>query len=279
MDITNEQWERVAPLLSESPDEPKGRGRPVSNDLRQILNGMSPKTIKEQSEENMLEQEKYVPPKIAAPGEPHLACVLLLDTSSSMAGPPIDSLNKALQDFKNKVSMDEMAQKRVDIAIVEFNSVTNVVQEFTPISQMNPVTLKADGLTAMGAGINKAIDMVKERNRFYNSLGTPVYKPWIFMITDGAPTDDIENAVRRLQEEESKGKHGKLKFFALGVAGYNKPTLFRLTKRVMELSGTDFTGIFNWMSESMVAISVSRVEEDVPLGALPGNVTIPPKDW
>ena len=30
---------------------------------------------------------------IAAPGEPHMACVLLLDTSSSMTGAPINSLN------------------------------------------------------------------------------------------------------------------------------------------------------------------------------------------
>ena len=40
MDITNEQWERIAPLLSNSPGELKSRGRPVSNDLRQVLNGI-----------------------------------------------------------------------------------------------------------------------------------------------------------------------------------------------------------------------------------------------
>jgi uncharacterized protein YegL len=219
----------------------------------------------------MLNQETFGPPKIAAPNEPHLACVLLLDTSCSMSGQPIDSLNQALQDFKNKVSLDEMAQKRVDIAIVEFNSDVRVVQNFTPISEMTPVTLQATGSTAMGAGIDTAIDMVKERNRFYNGLGTPVFKPWIFMITDGAPTDSIENAIRRIQEEESKGSHGKLKFFALGVAGYDKNTLFRLTNRVMELRDTDFSGIFNWMSESMVAISVSRVNAEAPLPQLPEN--------
>ena len=224
----------------------------------------------------MLNQETFDAPKIAAPNEAHLACVLLLDTSYSMAypetSPPIESLNQALQDFKEKVSMDEMAQKRVDVAIIEFNSSARVVQDFTPISQMTPVTLQATGTTAMGAGINMAIDMVKERNRFYNSLGTPVFKPWIFMITDGSPTDDIEGAIHRIQEEESKGSSGKLKFFALGVStGYDKDTLFRLTKRVMELKDTDFSGIFNWMSESMVAISVSRVNDEAPLPALPEN--------
>ena len=233
----------------------------------------------------MLNQETFGPPKIAAPNEPHLACVLLLDTSGSMSGQPIDSLNKALQDFKNKVSLDEMAQKRVDIAIVEFNSDVRVVQNFTPIAEMSPVTLQATGSTAMGAGIETAIDMTKERNRFYNSLGTPVFKPWIFMITDGAPTDSIENAIRRIQEEESKGSHGKLKFFALGVPGFDRKTLVSLTRhqgekpRIMELQNFDFAGIFNWMSESMVAISVSRVGEEVPLSRLPENTKrIDPQD-
>jgi len=188
-----------------------------------------------------------------------------------MSGPPIDNLNHALQDFKNKVSMDELAQKRVDIAIVEFNDTARMVQDFTPISQMTPVTLQPTGSTAMGAGINTAIDMVKARNRFYAGLGTPCFKPWIFMITDGTPTDDIESARLRIQEEESKGTHGKLKFFALGVPGFDKETLFRLTKRVMELREADFAGIFNWMSESMVAISVSRVNDEAPLPPLPEN--------
>jgi len=219
----------------------------------------------------MLEQETFGPPKIAAPNEPHLACVLLLDTSGSMSGPPIDSLNQALQDFKEKVSLDEMAQKRVDIAIVEFNSTVRVVQPFMPILEMSPITLQATGSTAMGAGIDTAIDMVKERNRFYSNLGTPVFKPWIFMITDGGPTDSIENVINRIQQEENKGSHGKLKFFALGVPGFDKNTLFRLTNRVMELRDTNFSGIFNWMSESMVSISVSRVGDEAPLPQLPEN--------
>jgi len=219
----------------------------------------------------MVSQGTFGAPNVAAPNEPHLACVLLLDTSGSMYGQPINDLNKALQDFKDKVSMDEMAKKRVDIAIVEFNNAARVVQDFTPISQMSPVTLQTTGSTAMGAGINMAIDMVKSRNRFYHSLGTPCFKPWIFMITDGGPTDDITESMRRIKEEESKGKHGKLKFFALGVPGYDKATLFKLTNRVLELKDTKFSGIFDWMSESMVTISVSRVDEEAKLPILPEN--------
>ena len=216
---------------------------------------------------------------ISAPGEPHMACVLLLDTSGSMYGDAIDSLNRAINDFKEQTSMDELAQKRVDIAIIEFNDTARVVQDFTPLSQMQSVTLSASGCTAMGAGINLAIDKVKERNRFYNSMGTPCFKPWIFMITDGAPTDDIESARQRIIDEESKGTHGKLKFWAVGVPGYSKETLTSLTKRCIALNEANFNGIFNWLSESMVTISVSRVDENPQLNNLPSDAQVIPTDW
>ncbi len=216
---------------------------------------------------------------IAAPNEPHLACVLLVDTSSSMAGSPIDSLNDAINQFKEQTMLSEQARKSVDIAIIQFNDGASVVQDFTPLSHMTPVRLNASGYTSMGAGINLAIDKVKERNRFYQTMGTPCYKPWIFMITDGAPTDDITSAQQRINEEESKGSHGKLKFWAVGVPGYSKETLTSLTKRCIALDEANFTGIFNWMSESMVTISVSRVDENPQLPNLPEGAQTIPSDW
>ena len=53
-----------------------------------------------------------------------------------------------------------------------------------------------------------------------------------------------------------------MKFWACGVGQYDKTTMFKLTKRVIELKDYDFQGIFNWASESMVAISVSDVENE-----------------
>ena len=216
---------------------------------------------------------------IAFPGEPHMACVLLLDTSLSMRGAPIASLNKAIQDFKEQTSMDELAQKRVDIAIIEFNDTARVVQEFTPLPQMQPITLSATGCTAMGAGINLAIDKVKERNHFYNDMGTPCFKPWIFMITDGTPTDDISSARQRILDDESKGAHGKLKFWAVGVPGYSKDVLTSLTKRCIELDKANFKGIFDWLIPQG-RIPVCCVGENPALPNLPPDAALGiPSDW
>lgn len=227
----------------------------------------------------MIKQTFMETPRIANPGEGHLACILLVDTSGSMCN-DIDKLNKAINDFKEKTSMDDMAMKRVDVAIIEFNDEAKIIQPFTPVSEMTPIKLEAGGCTAMGEGINLAIDTLKERNRFYASLGTPCFKPWIFMITDGAPTDDIIHAAQRIKEEETKGTHGKLKFFALGVGDADMDTLANISKRVLQLSDFDFSGIFNWLSESMVAISVSRVGDEAKMSEnLPSNASVIPSNW
>ncbi len=216
---------------------------------------------------------------ISNPQEPHLACVLLLDTSISMGGEPIRLLNKAYADFIEQTSADELAKKRVDLAVVEFNTHARVIQEFTPLSQLRPIELTANGNTSMGEGINLAIDLVKERNRFYADMGTPCFQPWIFMITDGSPTDDISRARERIKVEESKGTYGKLKFWAVGSPGYDADTLTSLTRRCIALDGANYDGIFNWLSESMSIISVSRVDENPQLSNLPKDAHVIPRNW
>lgn len=208
---------------------------------------------------------------ISNPQEPHLACVFLLDISGSMSGTPIENLNEGIRKFKEEVMMDELARSRIDIAIVTFESNVRIVQDFVPLSRMEPITLTAMGSTKMADGINTAIDLVKDRNRFYKKMGTPCFKPWIFMITDGYPDSDqnMETVAERIHDEESKGSHGKLKFWACGVGDYDKTTLLKLTNRVIELKGYNFTSIFNWASESMVAISVSDVGNEARPVRLP----------
>ena len=219
---------------------------------------------------------------VSNPQEPHMACVLLLDTSSSMSGDPINSLNKAINDFKEQTSLDELDQKRVDIAIIEFNDHARVVQDFTPLPQLQPVSLSAVGCAAMGEGINLAIDKVKERNRFYTSLGIRCYIPRIIMISIGAPTDDISAARKRIIDEESKGSHGKLKFWALGVPGFSQETLTSLTKRCIALNEVKLDDIFNWPIGGTSVIGPETSERDRLMLSLPNppsDMKIIPLDW
>ena len=207
-------------------------------------------------------------------GEQHLACVLLLDTSGSMSGTPIKNLSSAIARFKENVNRDPIARNRVDVAIVSFSTGVEVISDFKSITDMPTPELDARGRTDMAAGIQTAIDMVKRRTAFYQSFGTPCHKPWIFMITDGVSTSnyqDMLDAANRIKEEENKGSHGRLSFWALGIGSYDSEELFGLTKRVLELKSTDFDGIFDWLSESMSCISQSQVGDQVSFGNLPDD--------
>ena len=199
-----------------------------------------------------------------------MACLFLLDTSSSMAGEPVEELMAGLNRFKNEVLEDRRTRDILDVAIVEFNTTVRVVQDFVPIEYMEPVSLSARGGTDMNGGLRTAIDMIVERGRFYRRTGTQPYCPWIVMITDGYPNDSID-AVAEIQ---SLDQQDKLRLWSLAVKGADTDLLLKLGhgKRVLALEGYDFTGFFDWVNKSMRSISVSSPGEKARGQELPDNV-------
>src|SRR5438445_13760587 len=68
--------------------------------------------------------------EFAENAEPRCPCILILDVSGSMAGEPIHALNQGIEQFKNELMQDSLAVKRVELAVVAFNDVVKVVQDF-----------------------------------------------------------------------------------------------------------------------------------------------------
>lgn len=219
-------------------------------------------------------QEPIIP-KIVATGEPHLACVLLIDTSVQEGGNTIENINKGMQRLIAKVSMEERASKRADVAVITYGGGVRIKQEFTPVALITePVTLQAGGTAAMGEGIEITADLIAERLYVYDTLGAPAYRPWVFMISNNAPEDDISYAARLIRDGESDSTLGSMRFFALGAGNYDKDAMFKITNRVMELTDNDFDGIFSWLAESILAITASDYGDDVKLGNLPANARV-----
>ena len=148
--------------------------------------------------------------------EPRCPCILLLDTSGSMKGQPIQALNEGLHAFGSAIASDSLASRRVEIAIVTFDTEVNVAQDFVTADQFVPPTLTAQGSTNMGGGIAQALLLLEQRKSSYKVNGIPYYRPWVFMITDGAPDPGYEGAAREIQSSE---ENKKIAFFAVGVEG------------------------------------------------------------
>ncbi len=181
---------------------------------------------------------------------PFCPCVLLLDTSSSMGGKPIAQLNEGLRTFRDELSSDPLSAKRVEVAVVSFGPVTADV-DFIAANSFLPPTLKAGGDTPMGRAVLTALDMVQRRKAEYREHGIAYYRPWIFLVTDGAPTDAWTEAASRIRAEEEAQR---VAFFAVGVAGADLAMLARLAVRTpLPLQGLNFRDMFLWLSGSLRA--------------------------
>lgn len=203
--------------------------------------------------------------------EPRCPCLLLLDNSGSMAGRRISELNAGLSSFREELNADSLAAKRVEVAIVSFGPVT-VVNDFTTVDTFQPPILAPHGDTPMGSAIVQALDMVEQRKNDYRTFGISYYRPWIFMITDGGPTDSWSEAAARVREGENAKK---LMFFAVGVEGANFEILRKISVREpLKLQGLKFRELFSWLSNSLASVSRSQ-PDDTPALQNPAS----PSGW
>ena len=111
--------------------------------------------------------------------------------------------------------------------------------------------------------------MIKRRKKEYKDHGIAYYKPWIILITDGAPTDEWADAAREVREGET-GK--SFAFFAIGVEGANMDILKQISFRSpMKLKGLMFREFFMWLSASMKMVSSKNPGSAINL--------LPPSGW
>ncbi len=194
--------------------------------------------------------------------EPRCPCLLLLDTSTSMRGDRIRELNDGLVSFAQQLNADSLAAKRVEVGVVTFGPV-QVQAEFTSAQRWTPPHLEANGATPMGEAIVTGLNLVDQRKQVYREQGISYYRPWLFLITDGGPTDRWAEAARRVKVAEET-KAGS--FFAVGVDDADMGTLAQIAVREpLQLRGLEFGALFTWLSNSMAAVSRSQVGEEVPL--------------
>jgi uncharacterized protein YegL len=108
------------------------------------------------------------------------------------------------------------------------------------------------------------------RLNVYAQAGVPKTMPWIFLITDGAPTDDWHRGAERV-----RAKEGEVAFFAVGVGSdADMRTLGQIAspnRPPVRLDGLKFRELFEWLSRSFKSVSGSSPGQQV---ALPS-----PENW
>lgn len=216
----------------------------------------------------MSEQISFETNDFASNPEPRCPCVLLLDISGSMGGQPIAELNAGLTTFKDELAADALAMKRVEVAIVTFGP-TKIEIPFTSASTFYPPILNAQGDTPMGNAIMQALDLIRDRKNEYKANGIAYYRPWVFLITDGGPTDAWRIAAEAVREGEASKAFA---FFAIGVKGANMDILRQISVRApLSLNELKFRELFSWLSSSLKSVSQSTPGTEIALES--------PKGW
>jgi uncharacterized protein YegL len=189
--------------------------------------------------------------------DPRVACVLLLDTSASMGGEPIAALNAGYDALREALSEDPLARKRVEIAVVTFGGTVDLVVPFTEGRDLPPQTFTAGGGTPMGGALDLGLDQVLARKQTYKEAGLEYFRPWLFVITDGAPTDAQQFTAAAARVRAAEGKKG-VTVFGVGVTGADMATLAQISERQpVGLAGLEFIKMFQWLSASMAVVSQS----------------------
>lgn len=203
--------------------------------------------------------------------EPRCPVLLLLDTSASMNGRPIQELNAGLLCLKEELAADAMAAKRVELAVVTFGPV-RVFSGFRTVDAWHPPTLAPTGDTPLGAAVERGLELLRDRKTHYQKHGVSQFRAWVFLITDGSPTDEWERSAMLVREAVASKS---LSFFAVGVENADMEVLAQLAPSApLKLKELRFRDLFVWLSRSLSSVSRSSPGDRV---ALPSPVG--PDGW
>lgn len=211
--------------------------------------------------------------EVAENYEQKCLCVLVLDVSGSMAGSPIQELNKGLQDFYDEISKDITTSQRLEVALIIFNHEVSTIQSPSLVENFTMPKLKATGSTATVDAVKNAIDLVSARKAWYKTTSQTYYRPWIILMTDGEPDNDqdIDGLASQIKQDTNAKRY---MFLPIGVGNdANMEVLTKIQGTIppMKLKGTKFSSFFKWLSASMGTVVNGTEGQKVDLSAGANN--------
>ncbi|MGW2545684.1 vWA domain-containing protein [Kitasatospora sp. NPDC001574] len=203
--------------------------------------------------------------------------IVLLDTSASMNrpahDPPIASLNRALTRGFDAVRDRDRLRSRVEVCLVAFDSRVRVFDIaagafrppeeadrealFSPLDGLRPPELTAGGYTCMVPALRFALDLARRRHRDLSARQVPVVRPLIWLLTDGAPSDEAgarlgAAEIAATAEQLRQAEHDdECVLFVIGVRGADREVLEVLAPQATHLlEDLDFGRILDIVFQS-----------------------------
>lgn len=198
-----------------------------------------------------------------ANGRP-LPVILMVDVSGSMnTNGKILSVNQAVAEMLNSFHDEDSEYVEIQVAIITFGNKEAVLhQDLQPASQVRWIEMKAAGQTPMGAAFKLAQQLMEDRQK----IPSRAYAPSLVLVSDGAPTDNWEDALKDLLASERAAKAAR---FALAIgddAQLEMLQTFLKDKNGKVFQAHEAAGInkfFRWVTMSVSARSQSNNPNEI----------------
>ena len=185
-----------------------------------------------------------------------LPVCLCLDTSGSMTGAPIDSLNEGLGVFWEAMKEDSEASEAADVAIITFGyGGIECPVDFGNIAGTKPPLLLPGGMTPLGEAVELAADTIDARLRAYREVGCEYYSPWLLLTTDGMPNGNPACFRKAAARITTMARHERLSVFPVAVgedADIEALQKFSPHRKAMKLKDLAFEEMFRWLAENIM---------------------------
>lgn len=197
-----------------------------------------------------------------------LPVYLVLDCSGSMSGEPIEAVKQGVKALISELKSDPQALETAYLSVITFDSTARQVSPLTELMLFKQPELNAVGTTAMGAALKLLVSCIKSEVKKSTDSQKGDWKPLVFLLTDGAPTDSWQTVADELKRVRPAN-------IIACAAGANADTkvLKQITESVVmmnTLSAGDLAQFFAWVSGSIKMSSRS-------LDAKPGGaIELPP---
>lgn len=187
-----------------------------------------------------------------------LPVYLLIDTSGSMFGEPIEAVKNGLQVLISSLRQDPYALETAYVSVITFSSQAQQLVPLTELSAFQNPPIEASGTTAMGEALSLLADCVQREVKKGTAEQKGDWKPVVFLLSDGAPTDDLDKGIASLRAI-------KTGTFVCCAAGQSADTgaLKKISEIVVNLDTADSSSIksfFKWVSSS-ISVSSQKVEQ------------------
>ncbi|MDR1451185.1 MAG: VWA domain-containing protein [Helicobacteraceae bacterium] len=204
-----------------------------------------------------------------------LPVYLLLDTSGSMSGEPIEAVKNGVQILHSTLRQDPYALETAYLSVITFDSSAKQLVPLTELSAFRQPSISASGTTALG----EALSLLASRIESEVTKTTPEvkgdWKPLVFLMTDGSPTDNVQTGINAL-----RGVKTAIVVACAAGSNADTATLKQITEVVVSLDTADANTIkafFKWVSASITTGSQRIDQGQKEIGGLDDLPPPPPE--